>query len=481
MSGSSWGAIELGPQTSFIDQPYVEVEMFDGPVGLGPYDSAYGMGIYPYNYMLLDTGANSILVVSDAAAELESNGYQTEGIYWEQGVAGYTEFDVGAPYRFDIKGSDGVTRTLPQSADQVRILSGPDVHLVDNPASQGGIPGIVGMPAMIDRVTTLDMTGWVGVSDIFEMGPIEVRFKAIGEDVPPDNGHRYSVALDTRVTFDPAAGLPPDSPPDAPLPVWAPIPFMTGVAAHKGVEQSGGFLLDTGAQISMVSEAIAFDIGLDANDDGSLLDDAIYTLPIGGIGGTVEVPVLVVEEFRLPTEEGVDLVWRVPDPERYVPVMPRGGATQVDENGGFDTYEVVLAGQPTADVTIALDNPDGQLIAEDAASPGNGFLVFSSSNWDTPQVVQVSAVDDGSVEGPHSGAILHTVSSTDADFDGAPMETVVVDVTDNDVSGPGVRITPSGGSRSNSSASGFAISFPPLSRLHTNPRLGSRFISSDPA
>jgi len=441
LSAGSWGEIELGPQTGFNDQPYVEIEMFDGLTGLGPYGSGYG--IYPYNYLLLDTGANSILIVSDAAADLEANGYQTEGTYHEQGVAGYTEFDVSAPYRFDVKGSDGVVHTLPQTADQVRILSDPDVHLAGARASVGGIPGLVGMAGMTGYVTSFDLTGWLGASDLFDMTPMGVTF-ASGPDALPDGaGHRYSMPIDNRVQFDPADGLPPGSPPDAPLPVWADIPFMTAAVAHRGVEELGDFLIDTGAQMSMISQAMAFALGLDANGDGDLLDDAIYTLPIGGIGGTVEVPVLLVEEFRLPTEQGVDLVWRAPDPPRVATVTPSNGSIEVAEGGGADTYQIVLAAQPSSNVTITLTSLDGQLLAVDDANPANDFLVFTGSNWDVPQTVRVTAVDDDSVEQSHSGVISHMISSSDLDFDGAVIENVTVAITDNDVSGPGVVVAPS--------------------------------------
>lgn len=118
----SGGAIELGPQTGFNDQPYIEVELTDGGVGLGPYDS--GWGLYPYNRILLDTGANSMLVVSDAAKELLSNGLEIEGTYHELGVAGYTEFELSAAYGLNFRGTDGVWHSLPQTLDTARPRPG---------------------------------------------------------------------------------------------------------------------------------------------------------------------------------------------------------------------------------------------------------------------------------------------------------------------------------------------------------------------
>ncbi len=303
--------IVLGPQTGFFDQPYVEIEMFDEARGLGPYGSAFGFGIYPYNRFLLDTGANSILSAAEATLDLASRAYQTEGTFRELGIAGFTEFDVSAPYRFDFVGTDGQTHTLSQSEDDVRILSSEEVYLAGSLAD-GGIAGIVGMPAMAGRVTTLDMSSWADTADLFDLQPIGVTFS---DALPPGEGVRYSVAVDDRVWFDPEDGRPPGAPDDSPLPVWAPVPFMTARPAFHGNTAEGDFLLDTGAQMSIISEELAFAIGLDEDGDGNFNNELLYTIPIGGIGGTIEAPVLLIDELRIPTQQDVDLAWLGTDPD----------------------------------------------------------------------------------------------------------------------------------------------------------------------
>jgi hypothetical protein len=70
------GQIVLGPATDIYDQPYVDVEVLKqgqsvghglGPYGFGGDIFDLGLSLYPYNHLLLDTGANSITMVSDAA------------------------------------------------------------------------------------------------------------------------------------------------------------------------------------------------------------------------------------------------------------------------------------------------------------------------------------------------------------------------------------------------------------------------------
>jgi hypothetical protein len=55
-------------------------------------------------------------------------------------------------------------------------------------------------------------------------------------------------------------------------------------------------------------------IGLDSNHD-DVLDSSDEqsdgTLPIGGIGGTIEAPLFYIDRFTVPTEQGVDLVWNL--------------------------------------------------------------------------------------------------------------------------------------------------------------------------
>ena len=325
--------INVGRQTDLLSQPYVTVEMMrtDGQghlTEIGPYGS--GFGIYPYNSWLLDTGANSAVVLSDAAEDMLSNGMINEGLYHEQGVAGYSELYISAAYQMLVTGTTGDVVTLPQADNSVRIMNN-EMISVGGDAELGGISGIIGMPAMIDRVTTLDFSSWLGITDILELllATADVKFPTSGEGtplLPSGNGHRYSISVDTRRLYSPEDGLPPDSPPDAPLPVWAPIPFMTAVAhAHDGqgnpTSYTGDFLFDTGAQMSLLTREMAFALGLDADGSGTFQEEMLMSMPVGGIGGTVEAEILLIDKIHLPTDQGIDLVW--------APLSPEDGGLQI--------------------------------------------------------------------------------------------------------------------------------------------------------
>src|SRR5690606_15899595 len=58
------------------------------------------------------------------------------------------------------------------------------------------------------------------------------------------------------------------------------------------------------------------------------------------------------------------------------------------EAGGTDTFTVVLNSQPTANVTINLTSSDTT-----EGTPG-AALTFTSANWNNPQTVTVTGVND---------------------------------------------------------------------------------------
>ncbi len=108
-----------------------------------------------------------------------------------------------------------------------------------------------------------------------------------------------------------------------------------------------------------------------------------------------------------------------------VQITQSGGSTNVIEGGATDSYTVVLSSQPTANVTVTV-TPNSQV------SVNKTTLTFTTSNWNVAQTVTVTAVDDQIGEGPHTGTILHQVSSSDVKFNGLAASSVTVYITDND-------------------------------------------------
>jgi large repetitive protein len=115
-----------------------------------------------------------------------------------------------------------------------------------------------------------------------------------------------------------------------------------------------------------------------------------------------------------------------------VMVSALGGV--VAEGGASTSYTLVLNTIPTGDVTITV-TPDAQL----SASPAS--LTFTSSNWNVPQTVTVTAVNDAVAEGTHVGSLSHSASG--GGYTGVSITGLSATITDNDSAG--VTVTQTGG------------------------------------
>jgi hypothetical protein len=370
--------------------------------------------------------------------------------------------------------------------------------------------GIVGMPGMADRVTTMDMRGWsgggLGLDDLY----MKVDF---GDDVPGDDAHRYALRVDNRVAFDPQEYLQSGEPP-----VWADIPFLSATPVHGGIGQLGNFLFDTGAQISLISEHLAIAIGLDSNGDGLLnaADEAyLGSETVGGVGGQSTVPVFSIDELRVPvtnvsTGVEVDLVWtdlqwlvldievgagqppldgvfgcdlltsgwfyaffypgmpdgyfdqvhldfrgwtlstgapaartgtvyldlnpavdEITEPGPGVRIQESARATEVVKGATTDTYTIALATLPAAPVTVTVTT-DGltQISGDEGTTYSTSLEVVLEGTF--PQLITVSAPEDGLETGPQTSVITHTVVSADPAYDGIAVRDVLVQVLDYD-------------------------------------------------
>jgi predicted aspartyl protease len=281
-SASAGQYIDLGISDGLaLDQPRVAVEVIDNSGG-----SPHVLGPEFFNTFLLDTGATGVLAVGGAASELMAAGYQTDAIYLEQGVAGFTPMNLSAPYQVDFSASDFTRRTI----DNVRMMANTDLNF-------GGFSGIMGMPAMVGRTMTMDFTTWSDQSDFY------MRTQ-LSPTPPPDTGHHYHVPLELR-EFPTSGQINPEDP----VPTFAPLPFAPVVMKHDGETAGGQFVVDTGAQLTIISSAVAFELGLDADGNGSFDEEKLDELEVGGIGGTVLMPILEAGTLGIQTTEGVSLEW----------------------------------------------------------------------------------------------------------------------------------------------------------------------------
>src|SRR5262249_13575331 len=87
-----------------------------------------------------------------------------------------------------------------------------------------------------------------------------------------------------------------------PLPTAAPLSMAPVLLRNGSQSVESHFIIDTGAQISIISTAVATALGIDLNNP-------IGTVPVGGIAGTVDMPLVNADSIAAHPRQGTDLVW----------------------------------------------------------------------------------------------------------------------------------------------------------------------------
>ncbi|MEM9416201.1 MAG: aspartyl protease family protein [Planctomycetota bacterium] len=300
LCGPAWASdYLLGEMDSLaIDQPRITFGLTDetdpnNPVLIGP---------SLQNLALLDTGANGVLLGQLSFVDGEDyNQPQFNGqpaTYNEQGVAGFEELDVFSPYALRLVDSAGNEFIAD---DNVIAFGRDNVNL-------GSFAAIVGMPAMAGRVVDIDLRPMLGLE--FQ----GVNFHDNLSQVGFESAASLNVDLRMLPPVHTDQGLPP-----AMRPTFAALPLIddirldhaSGANNPRGREltTSNTFLMDTGAQTTIISEAMAANLGLDLTAFVTSGGDVVDVLEVGGIGGTAIMPLVIVEELRLPTSDGIDMVY----------------------------------------------------------------------------------------------------------------------------------------------------------------------------
>ena len=125
-----------------------------------------------------------------------------------------------------------------------------------------------------------------------------------------------------------------------------------------------------------------------------------------------------------------------------------GTTASVSETGTTDTFTVVLDSEPTGNVVFGISSADTGETTVSAAA-----LTFTTSNWDTPQTITVTGIDDTATDGNQTTTVTVTVndsSTADSAYDALSDRTVAATTADDD--SPGFTVAASGGSTTVSEA-----------------------------
>jgi hypothetical protein len=165
-----------------------------------------------------------------------------------------------------------------------------------------------------------------------------------------------------------------------------------------------------------VGDGMSVDTGLPSHTSCTTLESFLGA-KVADANGEIQVYVRAAS----PT----DRTWY--DGVSYEPTKIALTSTEAAEGGNSGSVEVALGLAPSSDVTIKLsDNADPNQVELSANT-----LTFTPSNWNTPQSVTVTAIDDFSPEGTHTTTLGLTALSSDSDFNGYSTNSSVM-IYDND-------------------------------------------------
>ncbi|MGD1944832.1 MAG: gliding motility-associated C-terminal domain-containing protein [Croceivirga sp.] len=120
-----------------------------------------------------------------------------------------------------------------------------------------------------------------------------------------------------------------------------------------------------------------------------------------------------------------------------ITIAQTGGSTETDEDETSDTFTVVLDAAPLSDVNLSLTS-----LNTDEVTVLPNTLLFTNANWNTPQVVTVTGVDDNFVDGTQTSDIRVRVLAGSSAIAYGGLADVLVSITNEDNDVAGINVTP---------------------------------------
>ncbi len=272
-----------------------------------------------YEIGLLDSGAQVSLLQWQTMLDFDLPGQGFTGTEFipAVGVSGTEFLRVEDPLGMFAAGLQHATTGTPGLGDEVFVsdtttLRGLKSNAPATAPIDSQLPNVVGLPMMSTHTTVIrnSQPQFVTHQDESFRAP-SVEFLPLGAAIPGDFTRRAALSLDVNATFGTTeplyvfnvnnvlSGLPLHEDPSTPTAVGG--AFFTDLElTNNGTNKTAEVFFDTGAQVSVVNELVAAQLGFDVVND-----DPEFTVPILGVGGTItEIPGFTVDQLVLPAVGG---------------------------------------------------------------------------------------------------------------------------------------------------------------------------------
>lgn len=304
-----------GTYEASLDLPRIYFLLKHSPDG--PAIESASEGMFAPNWAFLDTGASGILLSKETADDMQIS-VDPIGTFVDTGIGGDEFFDISEPLYVGVLNYDvdeetaqnpDVYHLRPQWRYQVsqNYIEDP---LFSEPLDVMGIPVMAGRVAVLKPIQDIDIDwGLDSVSATDDDGGIDFGQIYFTADIK-EAGDPNIPATDFQVRLRFEKYINPSNPGNIPpLPVLAYNPVIDNITIQKnGISSTGTYLFDTGGTISVISIEQGMRLGL-VDENGDPIVDYDFSVPIGGIGGTVELPGFTLDKLSVPTMNGFNLVY----------------------------------------------------------------------------------------------------------------------------------------------------------------------------
>ncbi|MEM1444443.1 MAG: aspartyl protease family protein [Planctomycetota bacterium] len=280
-----------------------------------------------YEIGLLDSGSQVNLLTDDAttAFDVVGQGFGGTELIEAVGVSGSEFLTVQDPLGIFTAGLQHVIPNasntgvfIPAANDEV--LRGLKSNAPASAPAGSVLPNVIGLPMMSTHTTVIrnSQPQFVEDGDETFRAP-SVEFLPLGDPIPSDFSRRAALGLEVNATFgtteplyvfnvgNAISGDPLHENPSTPTAVGG--AFFTDIdIANAGTTRTAEVFFDTGAQVSVVNELLAAQLGFDVVND-----TPDFTVPIIGVGGAqTDIPGFIADSLTVPAVGGNFTATNVP-------------------------------------------------------------------------------------------------------------------------------------------------------------------------
>lgn len=297
-----------------------------------------------YDVALLDTGAAVTLLTASAfddfglgsASPGQTDGYQGTGTVGIGGATGTLVAEINDPLGLYVGGLQGRGGTSPFTMNHSALQGQTNTSTITLPV-ESDLPNVVGLSYASQYATSIRSDQ----PQIFTLNGRTVRTPAI-EFLELGTGGQQGITRRAPLSLNPSASFaqPPAYFPDIENPDLLNKPYENpsiptiiqgGLFANVNLSNNGtnlnnsSFFFDTGADVSVLSELTALQLGIDV-----VLDTPDFTVAVIGSGGTkADVPGFYLDTFTIQATGGSIVATNVPvivldvaDPANSANIVP---------------------------------------------------------------------------------------------------------------------------------------------------------------